>query len=225
MNILISGGSDGIGLETSKLLAKDHNVISMSPSKKKLEKVSTENNFDHFVGDVSKWKDCEAAVKYVVEKYSQLDVLVNNAGLDMYGELEEVDPEKIERLIQVNYLGMILLTKAAIPHLKQNKYSIVININSQASRGISIGRSVYYSSKWATDGFTKNIAKELAQYSIRVTGIYPGAVKTKLGVKAGKNRDMSDAVSALDVARTIEFVLNQREDVVIPELGVRHIEN
>lgn len=223
MNILISGASDGIGLEIAKLLSPNHTIVGMAPNEEKLQKVAGKQGFDFVVGNVSIWKDCENAIEHMKTAHGGIDILINNAGLEIYGELDECDPQRIKNVIDVNYLGMVFLTKAAIPLLKKSKSPLIINMNSQASTGVSIGRSVYYSSKWATNGFTKNIGKELEQYGIRVSGIYPGAVNTKFAHKAGRKRDMSDAVDPVEVARAVEYVINQKSSTVIAELGILRI--
>jgi hypothetical protein len=223
--IVISGGSDGLGYETAKLLSPKHAVIILSNDRKKLEKAAEELSCDFEVCDVSKPEEVQKAVDDVVRKNGRLDCLVNNAGIWIEGELTENDPEHIKRALEVNTFGAIILARAVLPQMKKQKQGLIINVISQAGLYGKPERSVYDASKFAITGFTKSLQMEVAKYGTRVTGLYPGKMKTGLFKKAGYTKDLSDAIEPLEVAKTIEFVISNKDTTLFPEIGVKDIKN
>lgn len=221
--IIISGGSDGLGRRIASVLAPRHHVLIVSARREKLEKVAQSLGCDYATCDV---RD-SAAVMQVVEgayrKYGRIDCLINSAGIWIEGKLEENDPEKIRETLEVNTLGVILLTRAVVPFMKKQAHGLILNINSQNGLQGRSERSVYSASKWAITGFTKSLQLELAKHGITVTGIYPGKMKTKLFEKAGVQKDMSDGLEPDVVAKIVEFVVSLDSTVMLTELGVKHI--
>ena len=223
--IVISGGSDGLGKEIAKLLTTQNTVVIISPTEEKLKQVAKELSCDFLVGDVSDYKSCEKVMDSIVIKHGKIDCLVNNAGLWIEGELDDNDPAEIKRIIEVNNLGVLFLTKAVIPQMKKQKSGLIININSQGGMYAKAERSVYSAAKWGITGFTKSLQPELAKYGIAVTGIYCGKMKTKMFEKMGLHKDMFDGLEPEKVAKTIEFLLTFDNTVVFPEIGIKNINN
>jgi len=217
--VVITGGSDGVGKATARLLAPTHDVVILSPSPQKLEAAAAEIGCRFQVCDVRSFASCQAAV----EAIGRIDCLFNNAGIWMLGPLEENPPEKIEEVMAVNTLGVIHMTKAAIPVLKSQKSGLIVNMSSQAGLSAKADRTVYNTSKWAVAGFTKSIQLELAPYGIRVTGLYPGLIETDMFRKAGISKAVENGLQPSDIAKAIEFLLSLGPNVVIPELGIKHI--
>jgi fengycin family lipopeptide synthetase B len=223
--VLISGGSDGLGRTIAEYLARDYRVIILSPTEDKLTKVAKEIGVDYIVADVSDYKSLERAVKKIVAKYKRIDCLVNSAGLWIQGELDDNNANDIKRLIEVNSLGVIFLSKAVIPHMKNQKEGLIININSQGGLYAKPERSIYGTAKWGVTGFTKSLQSELAKYGISVTGIYPGKMNTKMFEKMGIQKDMSDALDPKEVARVIKFLLETDSSINFPEIGIKNLLN
>lgn len=223
--IVISGGSDGLGKAIAKSLSNSHNVIILSPSEDKLKRASEEINCDYFVCDVGDYNNVHKVIENVVAKYGRIDCLVNNAGLWIQGELDDNEYERIKKVMEVNTLGVIYLSKAVIPYMKKEKDGLIININSQAGINYKKERTVYNASKWAITGFTKSLQPEVAKYGIRVTGIYPGKLKTNMFEKMGIHKDMEDGLDTKEVTRMIEFLISTSNDTIIPEICIKHIDN
>lgn len=221
--ILISGGSDGLGKALATQLSKHHQVVILARNEEKLEAAAREINCDSYVCDVTNYDQIEKAVHYVVSKYHRLDVLINNAGLWMMGQLEDNEPEKIKTLLEVNTLGPIYLTKACVPQFKQQRSGMIVNVISRDGTCTKANRSVYHASKWAMAGFTNCIQHDLAPHGIQITGLYPGLLKTKLFEKNGVVRDLSEAIEPSEVAKSVEYIINLPPNVVIPDLGIRSI--
>ncbi len=222
--VVISGGSDGLGKETARLLASENQVVILSPEEQKLIGVSKEIGCDYEVCDVTDTLQISNAVANILTKYKTIDCLINNAGIWIEGELSDCDTERIRKVIEVNTTGLILLTKAVLPNMKENKKGLIINISSRAGLNALKERSVYTASKWAVTGFTRSLQSELVKYNIKVTGIYPGKMKTKLFEKAGNTKDFSNALNVVEAAKTIKFILSLDEKTTIPDVTIMNIE-
>jgi len=218
--ILITGGSEGLGYAIAKLLTTNNKVYLLARNEEKLKKSSKELNCSYKVCDVSDWKSISKAVSEIEKETSHIDILINNAGLWIQGPIQDNDPEKIREIINVNTLGPILMTKAVVPAMKKQKSGVIININSQAGLMAKAERSVYNASKWAITGFTKSMFQELIKDGIKVMGIYPSLMNTGMFEKIGITKNMDGALSVEDVAKAVEFMINQGEFTVFPEVGM-----
>lgn len=219
--VLISGGSDGLGKALAKKLAAKYTVIILGNNTEKTKRVSKEIGCDFVLADVSNYSDVEAAVSKTVRKYSHIDYLVNNAGLWIEGPLERNDPKQIKKVIEVNTVGTIFLTHATLPYMKKKKRGRIINVISQAGLSAKAERVVYNTSKWAITGFTKSLALELMSHNITVVGFYPGSMKTSFFDKAGIKKGQSKYLELEDVIRALEFIIETKGDINIPELGIK----
>lgn len=220
--IIISGGSDGLGKETARILSKKHQVVILSPSEDKLKKTSEEIGCDYEVCDIRSHENIQFVLNNIISKHNRIDCLINNAGIWIEGELDSNEVTNIIDVLNVNITGTIILSKEVIPYMKKNKSGLIININSQAGLYAKKDRSVYTASKWAVTGFTKCLQSELSNFGISVTGLYPGKMKTKMFEKLGIHKDMSDGIEVGDVARTIDFIISQDNKIEIPELGIKN---
>lgn len=221
--VVISGGNDGLGKEIARILAPKNNVIILVRNKEKVSKIIKEIRCDFEVCDVREFNQIDKALKNIYRKYKRIDSVINNAGVWIEGELDKNDSSEIENAINTNTLGTIFLSKAAVSYFKKQKSGLIINIISQAGIYAKAKRTVYNASKWAITGFTKSLQPELADYGIRVTGIYPGKMNTGLFRKKRIKKDMSDAINAYEVAKTIEFILSFDNNIEFPEIGIKHI--
>ena len=223
--IVISGASDGMGKAIAKDLVKDNKVIILSKSSDKLEKVSKEINCDYKVCDVVNYNTCDNVINEIVNKYGKIDVLINCAGIWLSGNLEDTDYEKISNCIDVNTKGTIYMTKAVLPSMYKNKSGLIINVMSQAAYDNDDFSSVYNASKWAVRGFNRSIQNALAKNGVRINGFYPGFTQTDLFKKAGLNLDTSSGLELDRIVKAIRFMIDADDDVIIPEFGIKDIEN
>ena len=213
--MLISGGSDGLGKEIAAKYTGDYRVVILAANEEKLRSVAKEIGCEYIKCDVTRADDIETAIRQI----GKVDVLINNAGIWIEGELTGNESEKIKHVLEVNTLGTILLTKEV---LKVMEKGLIINIISQGGINAKAERSVYYASKWAITGFTKCLQLELAKRGIRVMGFYPGAMNTNLYAKAGfKNRDASVCLPMEEVLKGIDLLLTTK--VEIPQLEMMPI--
>jgi len=223
--IIVSGGSDGLGLKIAQELATENQVVILAHNPEKLQKVAAEIHSDYIPADVTQYSQVASAVNQVIERHGRIDCLVNCAGIWAQGQITQNSEEEINNLLDVNTKGTIFLCKAVIPHMEKQGGGEIINIISQDGLYAKKDRSLYHSSKWAITGFTKCLQQDLAQKNIKVTGVYPGLMKTSLFEKKGVTRDLSHALDLEDVAKLIKFVIHLKADTHIPEIGIKHLSN
>ena len=223
--IVITGGSDGLGKTLAKELSKDNRVIILATSENKLKEVAAQCNCNYKICDVSDYKVVESIIESIVNEFEKIDVLINNAGLWIQEELEINDSERIKSVIDVNLLGTINVSKAVLPEMKKNKDGLIININSQAGINHKAERVVYNASKWGVTGFSKSLQDEVAKYGIRVTDVMPGMMKTNMFNKLNISKNMENGLDTKEVARLIKFIIDTPNNVMIPEVGIKNINN
>jgi NAD(P)-dependent dehydrogenase (short-subunit alcohol dehydrogenase family) len=178
--VLITAGGSGIGFETASAFAAtgakvficDIDTQALAAATRTIPGVITRPC------DMSSRADIERMVPAAVEALGGLDVLVNNAGIaGPTKPVEEMPPAEWDRTIAVNLTGMFDVTRLAIPHLKESKAGVIVNLASIAGRFGFANRSPYAATKWAVIGFTKTLALELGDWGIRANAIAPGAVE------------------------------------------------
>ena len=222
--IVITGGSEGLGKAIAKRLIKDNKIIIISNNEEKLKKTATEIQCDYVVCDVTNYKQIENAIDTILKKYINIDILINNAGVWLEGDLTENTFEKISNCIDVNTKRPIYMTKAVLPNMYKNKSGLIINVCSQASFDNDDYSVVYNASKWAMRGFNRSIQRDISKKGVKVTGFYPGFMQTNLFKKAGNDYDTSTGLEVEKVAKAIEYIINVDSDVIIPEMGIKDIE-
>ena len=223
--ILVTGGSDGLGRTLTESLSQENDVIILATNEQKLIEVANSNNCNYEVCDVSNYKLVEKSIKKIIDNFGRIDVLINNAGLWIQEELELNDSGRINSVVDVNLLGVINCSKAVIPIMKNNKEGLIININSQAGINHKAERVVYNATKWGVTGFSKSLQDEVAKYGIRVTNVMPGMMKTNMFKKMNIQKNMDNGLDTKEVARLIKFIIDTPSDVMIPEVGIKNINN
>ena len=222
--ILISGGTDGLGHAIASALSGTHTVVVMSANGQKCLETARDLDCNFVIGDVSDYSACEQAVAQVVARHQCLDVLVNNAGIWLEGPLEELEPERIRRTLEVNALGTINLTRAALPQLKKQRSGRIINVISGAGKNAKPGKSVYAASKFAITGFSEALQSELAPTGIGVTAFFPGKMNTRFFTKAGMHKKMDNALNPTIAAGFIVQVIDSDPTTQITDISLNHID-
>lgn len=223
--IVITGGSDGLGKTLTEHLSKENDVIIFATNEEKLIDVANDNSCNYKVCDVSDYSLVEKCINEIIEKYGKIDILINNAGLWIQEELDTNDSQRINSVVDVNLLGVINCSKAVLPIMKKNSAGLIININSQAGINHKAERVVYNATKWGVTGFCKSLADEVAKYGIRVTNVMPGMMKTDMFNKMNIQKNMDNGIDTKEVARLIEFIIDTPPNVMIPEVGIKNINN
>ncbi len=186
---LVTGASKGIGAAIAKALASEGAsvVVNYASSKEGADKTVDEihkagGTAVAVGGNVSKAAEAQGIVDAAVKQYGRLDILVNNSGVYEMLPIEEVTEEHYRKIFDVNVLGLLLVTKAAVKHLPEG--GSIINIGSVVSRITPPASAVYTGTKGAVDAITGVLSKELGARKIRVNSLNPGMVNTE-GARTG----------------------------------------
>jgi len=181
---VVTGASKGIGAAIAKSLAAEGAsvVVNYASSKAGADTVVAAINATGAKavavgGDVSKAQGAQGIIDGAMKTYGRLDILVNCSGVYEFAPLEAVTEEHFHKMFNINVLGMLLTTQAAVKHLSEG--SSIINIGSAASRVTPPTSAVYSATKGAVDAITGVLSKELGPKKIRVNSINPGMVETE----------------------------------------------
>jgi NAD(P)-dependent dehydrogenase (short-subunit alcohol dehydrogenase family) len=178
---LISGASRGIGkaIAMRALQAGDSVAVGVRNLADAEDLVSTYGNKCLPVQlDVTQSRDCASAYQLTQQAFGRVDNLINNAGYGLWGMMEELTMEQIRHQMEVNFFGLVELTRQIIPEMRERRAGMIINISSLAGlRGMQ-GLSAYNASKFAVEGFTEAISQEMAYFNVRVSVLEPGPYRT-----------------------------------------------
>jgi NAD(P)-dependent dehydrogenase (short-subunit alcohol dehydrogenase family) len=178
---LVTGTSRGLGLRIAEaVLAAGHSLVATARSPR-LPAELTERYGDRVRQvplDVTDLAAAEAAVRTAVEAFGRLDVVVNNAGYANLVAIEDITAEDFRAQIDTNLLGVVNVTKAALPVLREQGSGHIIQIASVGARVTTPGLSAYQAAKWAVTGFSEVLAQEVAPLGIKVTVLEPGGMRT-----------------------------------------------
>ena len=176
----ITGASRGFGLETARAaLARGDQVVATARKPESITAVLGEHRNLLPVGlDVTDEDQAVAAARAAVERFGRVDVLLNNAGFGLLGAVEEASAQEVERVYATNVFGLLKVTRAVLPHMRRARRGLIINISSIGGYWSYPGWTVYGSTKFAVEGLSEGLARELAPLGIRVTCVQPGFFRT-----------------------------------------------
>ncbi len=179
---IITGAGSGIGKGIAKKFSENNAKIIIADFNEENGKLAEKEikNSIFIKTDVSNEESVKNMINETINKFGKIDILVNNAGLQYIAKVEDFPLEKWNQLIGVMLTGTFLCTKYAVPHMKKNNWGRIINISSAHGKVASPWKSAYVAAKHGIIGFTKVIAKELAEYNITANSICPGYVLTPL---------------------------------------------
>lgn len=204
-SIIITGAAMGLGYATAEIFAEqgayltlvDYNEEKLKEAEKTLSEKYSDAKFLSVVADVSDEKQVKNYIDKTVEKFSRIDGLYNNAGIE--GEtslLAEYNMESFKKVIDINLMGVYYAMRHAIPIMKKQNYGRIVNVASVAGiRGVK-NETPYTASKHAVAGMTKNAALEYGQDGIMTNAIAPGAILTPMVEEAFKKINPDDPKSA-----------------------------
>lgn len=188
---LITGSGSGLGrIVAEAALAAGNKVVATARNVRQLEELLTQHgaNVRAIELDVTNEPQGQAAVNAAVEAFGRLDVLVNNAGYGDTRPFEQVPSNEFRQLVETCFFGVVNLTRAALPVMRQQRSGHIIQISSLGGRTAFPGNAAYFASKWAVGGFTEGLAQETAPFGVKVTALEPGAMRTNWGKRAHSDR-------------------------------------
>ena len=182
--IFITGSSSGIGKETAKLFqSKNWNVVATMRRPEEEEELTKLDNVFVTKLDVLNLESIQDAVKKAISKFGKIDVLVNNAGYGAYGTLESFSKEQIIRQFHTNVIGLLDVTKALLPHFRENEAGTIVNVSSIGGRITFPLGSLYHGTKFAVEGISESLNYEVGQFGGKVKIIEPGSIATDFGTR------------------------------------------
>lgn len=213
---IVTGASKGIGKEVVKALKElGYTVISISRTKPDIGDETIQL-------DVSDREDVFKLVNYAIGKYGNIDILVNNAGFGIYGSFLETDLNEEEYMIKTNLLGPIYFMKAILPYMVKAKKGSIVNIISEAAYIGNPRLLVYSATKSALASITNALWAEMRKYNVKVSGIYPGPVKTNFASHPSFKKQTNDpftkyAVEPQEVAKAvIKAIKTGKREIYVP---------
>ena len=222
-SIIISGGSQGIGKAlVKKFLENGFQVFTCARNAEKLESLKNEFNHPHlhtFVADLSDKKQVSNFAQWILNQETKIDVLINNAGYFLPGQIQNEEDGVLESQIEANLYSAYHLTKAILPSMQKSNSGHIFTICSTASITAYTAGGSYCISKFALLGFTKVLREELKTQGIKVTAVLPGATLTPAW--DGVNLPDSRFIPAEDIANTIFSAYMMSASTVIEEILIR----
>ena len=218
--VIISGASRGIGKATALLLAQQGaTVVAVARSEPELSDLTHQTRGLSIVADIADEADAQHVVAETLRHYGRLDVLICNAGVGSFAELEQFSGEEWDRIFDTNVKGTFLLCKAAVPHFKAQKKGHIVGITSDVARRTFAHGTAYGASKFAQDAVLASLRKEVRPHGIKVSTIYPGLVDTYFNDNTpGSLEAEKTHLRPADVAQAVRYVLEAPAHVVVDEL-------
>ena len=233
----ITGATSGIGEATALLASRAGAAVALAGRRAdRLEALAKRITDEGGTAlpvptDIAVEDEARAFVQQAYEHLGRLDVLVNNAGVMLLGAVQGADTEEWRRMIDVNCLGLLYCTHAAMPVMGEQGGGHIVNVSSVAGRKAGMGAAVYNMTKFGVTGFTEALRQEALHSKIRVTVVEPGFVETELqGHNEGKDvvmqatdkmkSQIGEVLSADDIAEAILYAVSQPERVNVSEILV-----
>jgi len=222
---LITGGSRGIGRAIARQLAMlgasvaicGRDAAALEESARGVAEIGVPVHFQ--VAEVTKSADIANLVGKTESKLGPITILVNNAGIGLFGPAHEKTEADWDRVLNTNLKSVFLVSRAVAPSMIRHGSGDIINISSLAGKNTFAGGGIYCASKWGVLGLTGCMAEDLREHGIRVSVICPGSVATEFSTRGAK--DTSKALSPEDVAHAVQAVVMQGPRSFLSEIHLR----
>ena len=239
---LVTGASSGIGEATAAMLAGEGAKVAVVARRRdRLEALAERlgsSNALVIEADITDAEQSARAVATTVGELGRLDTLVNNAGVMLLGPIVDAPIDEWQRMVNLNLLGLLYCTHAALPHLlaaaelEPRSVADVVNVSSVAGRVARLNSGVYNATKHGVGAFSESLRQEVTRRHVRVTIIEPGAVGTELAFhnrpeildEMAKNFEGTEIMQAEDIAESIRYAVTQPRRVAVNEILVRPTE-
>jgi NAD(P)-dependent dehydrogenase (short-subunit alcohol dehydrogenase family) len=223
---LVTGGAQGLGEAICRCLAACGVVVIVADIREELaERVASEIGADGGKAislrlDVTDEAQIVSSIQDIIEQHHQLDILINNAGIDMTVPIQELDVHAWDRIQAVNLRAPFILSKTVIGHMKQRQSGHIVNIASTAAKRTWANATAYHASKWGLVGFSHALHVEARPHKVKVTAVIAGGMQTPFILERFPDTPLEKLQDPKNVADTIRYILTQPAETVIPEVMV-----
>ncbi len=236
---IVTGASSGIGEASAiALAAQGAEVVIAARRAERLEALAKRIEASGgkalpIVTDLTDETQARNLVQKANADYGRVDILINNAGLALSGDIDGADISDWQRMIDINLLGVLYVTHAALPIFKTQGVGHIVNISSVAGRTARAGIGVYNLTKWGINGFSEALRQEVYKDNIRVTIVEPGMVDTEIddhitdAIAKQRTIERRQSITSLqseDVAAAIVYAVTQPQRVNVNEILIRPTE-
>ena len=227
---IVTGGARGLGAALCERLAAEGCKVVLADTKLELAQETCarihHNTRDDtsmawaYSADIGDATQVEAMVRDIGERYGPIDIVINNAGIDITLPIDELTVEEFDRVVRTNLRGPFLLSKYAAVQMRERGHGHIVNIASTASKRAWANASAYHASKWGVLGLSHALHAELRPYGIKVTAVIAGGMRTPFLLDRFPDIDRETLQEPADVAETIVGILGIGGSTVIPELMI-----
>jgi len=223
--ILVTGGGDGMGRELVLLLLKKNaRVAAIDIRQEALEQTKQlagehKNRLSTHVLNITDKAAVEKLPEQIIAAHGSIDGLINNAGIiQPFVKIKDLQYDAIDRVMQVNFYGMLYMTKTFLPHLLMRPEAHIVNTSSMGGFLPVPGQTIYGASKAAVKLFTEGLHSELTETQVRVTIVFPGAIGTHIAENSGiafskemQDKSKSSSIKMLPASKAAELIINGME--------------
>jgi NAD(P)-dependent dehydrogenase (short-subunit alcohol dehydrogenase family) len=218
---LVTGGSSGIGLAIARMLRDEgYDLTLASRTREKVETAAAELGAQAVEANMAREEDCVHAVHLHVERFGGMDVLVNSAGIGIAGTVETLQTKHIGLQLAVNLQGLLIVSREAIPYLKQAR-GWIVNLASIAGTTATPGLTVYGATKAAVIALTRSQNAELDADGVRAVALCPGFVDTPMAAWSGIDPD--EMIQPEDCAEVVRMCLRLSPHARVPQVVVERV--
>lgn len=183
---IITGGTRGIGFETAKLFLENKakviicgsKIESVNKAQENLKKLGYE--VDGYYPNLNSPEEIKAMIKTIIDKYGKIDIIINNAGISANKKIEDTTIEEFNKIMNLNVVAAFNMISQVVPYMKKQHDGVILNTSSMVSIYGQPSGVGYPTSKFAINGMTKSLARELGPYNIRVNAVAPGITNTDM---------------------------------------------
>ncbi|MFC4771030.1 SDR family oxidoreductase [Enterococcus hermanniensis] len=231
--VVITGASSGFGAEIAKIF--NQAGFPMLLLGRRVEKIKAlPLNFDNVMVeavDVTDYPAFEASIKKAEAVYGPVDLLVNNAGVMLLGNVLNQDPKEWQTMMNTNVMGVLNGMQIVLPDMKDRKHGTVINMSSLAGKKTFTNHAAYVASKFGVHGLSETIREEVSKDNVRVSLVAPGAAETELLTHVTDQGALTDyeawkqsmggiTLNPVHVAETVKFIYDMPQEVNIREIDI-----
>lgn len=231
--VVITGASSGFGAEIAKLFNQSGFPLLLLG--RRVEKIQAlPLNFDNVMVeavDVTDYQAFEASIKKAEAVYGPVDLLINNAGVMLLGNVLNQDPKEWQTMMNTNVMGVLNGMQIVLPSMKDRKHGTVINMSSLAGKKTFTNHAAYVASKFGVHGLSETIREEVSKDNVRISLVAPGAAETELLTHVTDQGALTDyeawkqsmggiTLNPVHVAETVKFIYDMPQEVNIREIDI-----